>query len=125
MCMKKNLIEWFPFHVYVVVLKYNVTLFPCSSPCHTWDAFQLAHASFRLYCIRNNSVVPRNSEKAGGKLGPSLLGEAPIIEVALPEVDDGDEEDGSESNLSAVKIHDDDVSVRFLICGEACSLVSN
>ncbi|KMT04745.1 hypothetical protein BVRB_7g169250 [Beta vulgaris subsp. vulgaris] len=93
-----------------------------SSPCHTWDAFQLAHASFRLYCIRNNSVVPRNSEKAGGKLGPSLLGEAPIIEVALPEVDDGDEEDGSESNLSAVKIHDDDVSVRFLICGEACSL---
>lgn len=93
-----------------------------SSPCHTWDAFQLAHASFRLYCIRNNSVVPRNSQKTGGKLGPSLLGDAPIIEVALPEVDDGDEEDGSGSNLSAVKIHDDEVNVRFLICGVACSL---
>ncbi|XP_057535676.1 AT-rich interactive domain-containing protein 4-like [Amaranthus tricolor] len=93
-----------------------------SSPCHTWDAFQLAHASFRLHCIRNNSVLPRNSQKSGGKLGPSLLGEAPIIEVGLPEVDDGEEEDDFESNLSSVKIHDDDVSVRFLICGVACSL---
>ncbi|CAO2824656.1 unnamed protein product [Amaranthus hypochondriacus] len=98
-----------------------------SSPCHTWDAFQLADASFRLYCIRNNAVVPRNSQKIVGKLGPSLLGEAPIIEVALPEVDvgedeDDEDEDGSGSNLSAVKIHDDDVSTRFLICGVACSL---
>ncbi|KAL2934137.1 AT-rich interactive domain-containing protein 4 [Bienertia sinuspersici] len=93
-----------------------------SSPCHTWDAFQLANASFRLYCIRNNSVVPGNSQNAGGKLGPSLLGEAPSIEVALPEADDGEEDDGSGSNLSAVKIHDDDVSVRFLICGVASSL---
>ncbi|XP_021761880.1 AT-rich interactive domain-containing protein 4-like [Chenopodium quinoa] len=94
-----------------------------STPCHTWDAFQLAHASFSLYCIRNNAVVPRNSQMAGCNLGgPSLLGEAPIVEVALPEADDGDEEDGSGSNLSAVKIHDDEVSVRFLICGVACSL---
>ena len=74
-------------------------------------------------------MVPRNSQKIVGKLGPSLLGEAPIIEVALPEVDvgedeDGEEEDGSGSNLSAIKIHDDDVSTRFLICGVACSLVS-
>ncbi|KNA21403.1 hypothetical protein SOVF_043130 [Spinacia oleracea] len=93
-----------------------------STPCHTWDAFQLAHASFGLYCIRNDAVVPRNSQKAGGKLGPSLLGEAPVIEVALPEVDEGDDEEGSGSNVSAVKIHDDEVSVRFLICGVACSL---
>ena len=69
-------------------------------------------------------MLPRNSQKSGGKLGPSLLGEAPIIEVGLPEVDDGEEEDDFESNLSSVKIHDDDVSVRFLICGVACSLVS-
>lgn len=69
-------------------------------------------------------MVPGNSQKAGDKLGPSLLGEAPIIEVVLPEADDGDEEDGSENNLSAVNIHDDDVNVRFLICGVASSLVS-
>uniref|UniRef100_A0A7C9AA48 ARID domain-containing protein n=1 Tax=Opuntia streptacantha TaxID=393608 RepID=A0A7C9AA48_OPUST len=92
-----------------------------SSPCHTWDAFQLAHASFRLYCIRNDLVLPRDGQKSGGKLGPSLLGEPPTIDVALPEVD-GDEEDGSGNNLSAVKIHDDDVNVKLLICGVACSL---
>lgn len=92
-----------------------------SSPCHTWDAFQLAHASFRLYCIRNNLALPRDSQTSGGKLGPSLLGEPPTIDVALPEVD-GDEEDGSGNNLSAVKIHDDDVNVKLLICGVACSL---
>lgn len=92
-----------------------------SSPCHTWDAFQLAHASFRLYCIRNNLALPRDSQMSGGKLGPSLLGEPPTIDVALPEVD-GDEEDGSGNNLSAVKIHDDDVNVKLLICGVACSL---
>ncbi|XP_021717398.1 AT-rich interactive domain-containing protein 4-like isoform X2 [Chenopodium quinoa] len=95
-----------------------------STPCHTWDAFQLAHASFSLYCIRNNVVVPRNSQMAGCNLGggASLLGEAPIVEVALTEANDGDEEDGSGSNLSTVKIHDDEVSVRFLVCGVACSL---
>lgn len=92
-----------------------------SSPCHTWDAFQLAHASFRLYCIRNNLALPRDSQMSGGKLGPSLLGEPPTVDVALPEVD-GDEEDGSGNNLSAVKIHDDDVNVKLLICGVACSL---
>lgn len=92
-----------------------------SSPCHTWDAFQLAHASFRLYCIRNNLALPRDGQMSGGKLGPSLLGEPPTVDVALPEVD-GDEEDGSGNNLSAVKIHDDDVNVKLLICGVACSL---
>lgn len=69
-------------------------------------------------------MLPRDSQKSAGKLGPSLLGEAPIIEVALPEVDNGEEEDDSGSNLSSVTIHNDDVSVRFLICGVACSLVS-
>ena len=68
-------------------------------------------------------MLPRDGQKSGGKLGPSLLGEPPTIDVALPEVD-GDEEDGSGNNLSAVKIHDDDVNVKLLICGVACSLVS-
>ncbi|KAH9626666.1 hypothetical protein KSS87_014581 [Heliosperma pusillum] len=93
-----------------------------SSPCHTWDAFQLAYASFRLYCIRNNSVLPMNSQKSEGNLGPSLLGEAPNIDVVLPEADDDEEDESSEANVSAVKIHDDDVTVRFLICGATCSL---
>ncbi|KAM5580887.1 hypothetical protein ABKV19_010213 [Rosa sericea] len=31
-----------------------------SSSTHTWDAFQLAHASFRLYCVQNNHVVRAN-----------------------------------------------------------------
>ncbi|GAB2268918.1 AT-rich interactive domain-containing protein 4 [Dionaea muscipula] len=101
-----------------------------SSPCHTWDAFQLAHASFRLYCIRNNLVLPASSQKAGNKLGPCLLGESPNIDAALPEVDAENNEDNSEGNhsavsegnLSAVKIHEDDVTVRFLVCGSPCTL---
>ncbi|KAK9726850.1 hypothetical protein RND81_05G241500 [Saponaria officinalis] len=93
-----------------------------SSPCHTWDAFQLAHASFRLYCVRNDSVLPKNSQESGDTLGPSLLGEAPNIDVVLPEADDEEEDENSEANLSAVKIHDDELSVRFLICGVRNSL---
>ncbi|KAL9228482.1 hypothetical protein vseg_004060 [Gypsophila vaccaria] len=93
-----------------------------SSPCHTWDAFQLAHASFRLYCVRNNAVLPKSSPNSGSDLGPSLLGEAPNIDVVLPEADEEEEDESSEANLSAVKIHDDELSVRFLICGVASSL---
>ncbi|MCD9645402.1 hypothetical protein HAX54_034280 [Datura stramonium] len=48
-----------------------------SSTCHVWDAFQLAHASFRLYCVQNNLVLPEMSQKAGGDLGPHLLGDPP------------------------------------------------
>ncbi|PWZ14405.1 AT-rich interactive domain-containing protein 4 [Zea mays] len=32
-----------------------------SSVSHTWDAFQLAHASFRLYCIRGSKLQNRIS----------------------------------------------------------------
>ncbi|GMH22016.1 hypothetical protein Nepgr_023859 [Nepenthes gracilis] len=82
----------------------------CSS-CHTSDAFQLAHASFKLYC-----------QKSGGKLGPCLLGDPPCIDAALPEIDAEQDEDSSDNNLSAVKIHDDDVRMRFLVCGKPCTL---
>jgi len=37
-----------------------------SSCIHTWDAFQLAHASFRLYYVRNNYVQ-------SVKVGPAYL----------------------------------------------------
>ncbi|XP_039032637.1 AT-rich interactive domain-containing protein 4-like [Hibiscus syriacus] len=92
-----------------------------SSCCHTWDAFQLANASFRLYCVRNNNSVSSNSQKQSVKPGPRLLGEPPKIDVCEPEVD-MQEEENSPENLSAVKIYDDDVTIRFLVCGSPCVL---
>lgn len=93
-----------------------------SSCSHTCDAFQLAHASFRLYCVRNNYVLASNSQKAGGKPGPQLLGDRPQIDITLPEEDVQDEESSSGS-LPAIKIYDDDVTMRFLVCGLPCTLV--
>ncbi|CAL5184644.1 unnamed protein product [Lathyrus oleraceus] len=96
-----------------------------STSSHTWDAFQLAQASFRLYCEQNN-VVPCNSRKGGGKLGPQILGEPPIIEVSPCEVDTKEEEEeedeDSPGSSSAIKIYDDDVNTRFLVCGFPCTL---
>lgn len=95
-----------------------------SSPCHTWDAFQLSYASFRLYCVRNDLVLPDKSHKVSGKLGPDLIGEAPKIDVPPPEATPDDEEEESASGaLPAIKIYDDDVKMRFLVCGEAHTLV--
>ena len=93
----------------------------CSSSTHTWDAFQLAYASFRLYCVRNNQVLPAKSHKIRGE--PCLLGDPLKINVEAP-VADMEEEDGSLDTLPAIKIHDDDVNLRFLVCGVPCKLVS-
>ncbi|KAF8388676.1 hypothetical protein HHK36_025356 [Tetracentron sinense] len=93
-----------------------------SSCSHTWDAFQLAHASFRLYCLRNNHVLPSNSHKVSGKLGPHLLGDPPKINIVPPEIDAGEEEESSPGSLPAIKIYDDDVWMRFLVCGVPCTL---
>ncbi|XP_059643866.1 AT-rich interactive domain-containing protein 4 isoform X2 [Cornus florida] len=100
-----------------------------SSYSHTWDVFQLAHASFKLYCVQNNLVLPASSVKVNGKLGPRLLGDPPKIEVPPPEVDAGDDETNSSDTLPAIKIYDDDMSMRFLVCGvtrtlDACLLGS-
>ncbi|XP_047257050.1 AT-rich interactive domain-containing protein 4 isoform X4 [Capsicum annuum] len=92
-----------------------------SSSCHVWDAFNLAHASFRLYCVRNNLVLPEMSQKASGNLGPHLLGDPPVIDVPPPEAGAEDEESNSDA-LPAIRIYDDDVNMRFLICGLPCSL---
>uniref|UniRef100_A0A1D1XLZ3 AT-rich interactive domain-containing protein 4 n=1 Tax=Anthurium amnicola TaxID=1678845 RepID=A0A1D1XLZ3_9ARAE len=99
-----------------------------SSSSHTWDAFQLAHASFRLYCVRNNHVIPTNSQKVSGKLEPRLLGELPKIHIIPPERDpveeeeDEEEEEGLSDTLPNIKIYDDDVDMKFLICGVPCTL---
>ncbi|ESW10605.1 hypothetical protein PHAVU_009G223200 [Phaseolus vulgaris] len=93
-----------------------------STSSHTWDAFQLALASFRLYCIQNN-VLPSNSQKGVGKLGPQILGVPPSIDTS-PCVADmkEEEEESSPETISAVKIYDEDVNMRFLVCGVPCTL---
>lgn len=117
--------HWQTMRVCMCIRKSNVLAFVYrSSSSHTWDAFQLAHASFSLYCIRNNLVLPDNSQKVTGKLGPHLLGEPPKIDVTLPEMVEGDDEESSPGALPAIKIYDDDVNMRFLVCGVACTLVS-
>lgn len=95
-----------------------------SSSSHTWDAFQLAHSSFRLYCVRNNRVLPNNSENDHNTLGPSLLGDPPKINVPLPEAEGEVDEEKNPEGIPAIKIHDDDVNVRFLVCGSTSTLVS-
>lgn len=95
----------------------------CSSLCHIWDAFQLAHASFRLHCRRNSLVTSDSSQNIDSELSPNLLGEAPKIDIQLPEIDLGEDEEGPSSSLPAIKIYDDDTYTRFLVCGVACSLV--
>ncbi|XP_042946624.1 AT-rich interactive domain-containing protein 4-like isoform X2 [Carya illinoinensis] len=95
-----------------------------SSSTHAWDAFQLARASFRLYCVRNNYVLPANSQKVTGELEPCILGDRLKINVDPPEIDaegEGDDESSSGA-LPAIKIHDDDVTLRFLVCGVPCTL---
>ncbi|CAK9171162.1 unnamed protein product, partial [Ilex paraguariensis] len=92
------------------------------SSCHTWDAFQLAHASFRLYCDQNNLVLPSNTQKVNGKVGPCLLGDLPKVHVTPPEISAEDDEESCSGALPAIKIYDDDVNMRFLVCGLACKL---
>ncbi|KAM7480654.1 hypothetical protein LguiA_028867 [Lonicera macranthoides] len=101
---------------------YSIVSIPCSSS-HTWDAFQLAHASFRLYCVRNNLVLPDNNLTHNDEIGPHILGDPPKIDVPQPEVGgEDDEEEGSPGSLPAINIYDDDVNMRFLVCGVACTL---
>ncbi|CAN1136146.1 AT-rich interactive domain-containing protein 4 [Linum perenne] len=94
-----------------------------SSCSHICDAFQLAHASFRLYCSRDNNGLPSNIQKPSSNPGPCLLGEPPKIDITIPETDVPDEESSSD-NLPAIKIYDDDVTLRFLVCGLSCTLDS-
>jgi hypothetical protein len=99
-------------------------LLDCSSSTHTWDAFQLAQASFRIYCVQNNHVLPANSHKVIGEQGPCLLGDRLKINVDPPEMDVEGDDESSLGTLPAIRIHDDDVSLRILVCGVHCTLVS-
>ncbi|KAK4746855.1 hypothetical protein SAY87_025892 [Trapa incisa] len=80
-----------------------------SSCSHTWDAFQFAHASFRLYCLKNEKAYMESS-------GPRLLGDPPKIDIVQPDTGAPDEEESVEG-ISSVKIYDDDVKIRVLVCG--------
>lgn len=100
-----------------------IVIMHCSTSSHTWDAFQLAQASFRLYCEQNNAA-PNNSRKGSGKLGPQILGEPPTIEVSPCEIDTKEEEEeDSQESSSSIRIYDDDVNTRFLVCGFPSILV--
>lgn len=96
----------------------------CSSCSHACDAFQLAHASFRFYCVRNGVVLPDGCQKSTDKLGPHLIGDAPKINIEpLDKGPDDDAEDLSDS-FPTIKIYDEDVEMKFLVCGYPCRLVS-
>ncbi|XP_042469732.1 AT-rich interactive domain-containing protein 4-like isoform X2 [Zingiber officinale] len=93
-----------------------------SSCCHAWDAFQLAHASLRLFRERNNLVLHASAQNCSNKFEPYLLGDAPKINAIIPESLLEDGEDLSSDTLPVTKIYDDDVDVRFLVCGSPCTL---
>lgn len=56
------------------------------------------------------------------EMGPCLLGDPPKIDVVSPGADELEEENSLES-LPSIKIYDEDVTVRFLLCGPPCTLV--
>lgn len=57
----------------------------CSSSTHTWDAFQLARAAFRLYCMGSNYGLPGIADGSiMSDLEPQLVGEPLKINVEPP-----------------------------------------
>lgn len=58
-----------------------------------------------------------------GKPGPHLLGDPPKIDITLPEAEVQEDEESSSGTLPAIKIYDDDVTMKFLVCGLPCTLV--
>lgn len=63
------------------------------------------------------------SQRDSDNMGPHLLGDPPNIDVPPPEVGPEDDEESNSDALPAIKIYDDDVTMRFLVCGLPCSLV--
>jgi hypothetical protein len=57
------------------------------------------------------------------KLGPRLLGDAPKINISPPETEMVDEE-GSSEVTPAIKIYDEEINIKLLLCGVPCTLVS-
>lgn len=69
-------------------------------------------------------MLSASVQKASSKLGPHLLGNAPKINIILPDKAPEEGEEISSDTLPVTKIYDDDVDVRFLVCGLRCTLVS-
>lgn len=53
---------------------------------------------------------------------PCLLGDPPKIDVVTPGADELEDENSLES-LPSINIYDEDVTVRFLLCGPPCTVV--
>uniref|UniRef100_A0A0E0GGG6 Uncharacterized protein n=1 Tax=Oryza nivara TaxID=4536 RepID=A0A0E0GGG6_ORYNI len=78
---------------------------------------KVAYATFELYCVRNNEVQRL-------MLGPHLLGDAPRIYITPPGNEMAEEEDTSEY-FPDIKIYDENVNLKLLICGAHCTLDSS
>lgn len=63
------------------------------------------------------------SQKDSDNVGPHLLGDLPNIDVPPLEAGPEDDEESNSDALPAIKIYDDDVIMRFLVCGLPCLLV--
>ena len=74
----------------------------CSSSTHTWDAFHLARASFELYCVQNNQVLPSDSDDANSEMGPHLLGDRLKINVDPPEIDEEDDDERGTCKVESI-----------------------
>ncbi|KAM7274835.1 hypothetical protein ACFE04_016701 [Oxalis oulophora] len=104
---------------YVIYWKHAFSCYAASHFCHS--LFSVVQS---LYCTRNNHVLPSDdSIKAGLKVEPHLLGDPPKIDVVMPEIDAEEEENSSD--FTAIKIFDEDVNMRFLVCGMPCTLDSD
>ena len=57
------------------------------------------------------------------KLGPCLLGDAPKINV-IPAGNEVNKEEGCSEGFPPIRIYDEDVNMKFLVCGAPCTLVS-
>lgn len=62
-------------------------------------------------------------------MGPHLLGDCLKINVDPPEIgeeeeEDDDDEESSSGSLPSIQIHDDEMNLRFLICGAPSTVVS-
>uniref|UniRef100_A0A0D9X8H9 Uncharacterized protein n=1 Tax=Leersia perrieri TaxID=77586 RepID=A0A0D9X8H9_9ORYZ len=55
-------------------------------------------------------------------LGPHLLGDAPKINISPPENKLAKEEEDISKQTPAIKIYDEDVNIKLLICGASCTL---
>ncbi|XP_031738284.1 AT-rich interactive domain-containing protein 4 isoform X2 [Cucumis sativus] len=108
------------------ILEQHIFMLCCSSfsSCIAFSGAELARAAFRLYSVGSNYGLPGIADDSMmSDLEPQLIGEPLKIDVEPPELDvgEGEDEDGSLEALPAINIHDNNVTMRFLICGVPCT----